>query len=81
MIRPEERNKYKKAVLWQPQSGILVRKSKKRVGTFEIEKYNWVHQAYLFHWNGIASPYDGHQGLQRQIPDTGIDWENPIYVR
>ena len=63
----EERNKSKKAGLWEPQSEIRLGKLTIWVRSFEIKNnYNRVHQVYQFHQSRLASPYDGHLIIQRQ---------------
>ena len=47
----EERNKSKKAELWESQPGIRLRKLTIWVTSFEIEKYTRDHQVDQFHQN------------------------------
>ena len=57
-LASEEINKSKRAGLWEPQWVIRVGKLIIWERSFEI-KITTVHQAYLFHQNRLASPYDG----------------------
>ena len=51
ILASEERNKSKRAGLWESQSGIRVGKLTIWVRSFEIDQ---------FHQNREATPYDGH---------------------
>ena len=62
----EERNKSKRAGLWESQPALWVRKLTIWVRPFEVESYNRVHQVYQFHKNRLTSTCDGHWSLQRQ---------------
>ena len=53
----KSRNKSKKEVLWESQSGIQVGMLTLWVMSFETGNYNRVHQLYHFHQYRLASPY------------------------
>ena len=66
ILAPEERKKSERVGLWDSQSGVQVGKLTIRLRSLEIEKFTRVHQVYQFNQNSLASPYDGHEWVQRQ---------------
>ena len=65
IIASEERNKSKRAGMWERQSGIWVGELTIWVRWFEIKKnYIRVYQIYHFDQNRLASPSDGRWSLK-----------------